>query len=113
MKLAKVFLMYQNGQVDLVSSYRPISLLSIVNKLLEKIICTRLSYFFSANNILYQYQIGFMKFHFINRASIDATDNILQHLDNHNCGVGICIELEKAFDTVTMIYCLKSQYLWH
>jgi len=31
---------------------------------------------------------------------IDVIDNILEHLDVRDCGVGICIDLQKAFDTV-------------
>ena len=96
LKLAKVILVYKSGQADLVSNYRPISLLSIFDKLVEKIICTRLSNFLSANNILYPYQFGFRKFRSINLALIDVTDNILQHFYNHNYGVGICIDLKKS-----------------
>ena len=92
--------MFKKGETDLVSNYRPISLLSIFDKLLEKNIYTRLSDFLTVNNILYEYQFGFRKLHSINLALIDVTDNIFQHLDNHNCGVGICIDLQKAFDTV-------------
>jgi len=44
----------------------------------------------------------------LNLALIDVTDNILQHLDNHNCGVGICIDLKKAFDTVNHNVLLKN-----
>jgi len=36
MKLAKVIPVFKKGQTDLVSNYRPISLLSIFDKLLEK-----------------------------------------------------------------------------
>jgi len=41
-------------------------------------------------------------------ALIDVLDNIFEHLDNRDIGVGICIDLQKAFDTVIMKYCLKS-----
>ena len=76
MKLAKVIPVFKKGQTDLVSNYRPISLLSIFDKLLEKIIYTRLSDFLTVNNILYEYQFGFRKFHSINLALIDITVNI-------------------------------------
>lgn len=100
LKIAKVIPVYKKGKVDVLSNYRPISLLSIFDKLLEKIICTRLSNFLSANNTLYEYQFGFRKLHSINLALIDVVDNILQHLDIRDCGVGVCIDLQKAFDTV-------------
>ena len=53
-----------------------------------------------SNNILYEYQFGFRKFHSSGLALIDVVDNIFEHLDNCDSGVGICIELQKAFDTV-------------
>ena len=52
------------------------------------------------NEISYDYQFGFKKFHSTNLALIDVNDNILEHLDVRDCGVGICIALQKAFGTV-------------
>ena len=54
MKTAKVIPVFKKGKTDLVSNYRPISLLSIFDKLLEKIVYTRLSNFLSSNSILYE-----------------------------------------------------------
>ena len=39
---------------------------------------------------------------------IDVIDNILEHLDARDCGVGICIDLQKAFDTVNHDILLKK-----
>ena len=52
MKTAKVIPVFKKGKTDLVSNYRPISLLSIFDKLLKKIVYTRLFNFLSSNNIL-------------------------------------------------------------
>ena len=100
MKVAKVIPVFKKGDSDIVSNYRPISLLSIFDKLLEKIVCTRVTNFLLSNDILYDYQFGFRKFYSTNLALIDVIDNILEHLDVRDCGVGICIDLQKAFDTV-------------
>jgi len=43
------------------------------------------------HNILYEYQFGFRKFHSSGLALIDVVDNIFEHLDNCDSGVGICI----------------------
>ena len=50
----------------------------------------------------------FRKFHSTNLALIDVIDNILEHLDARDCGVGICIDLQKAFDTVNHDILLKK-----
>jgi len=60
------------------------------------------------NDMLYDYQFGFRKFHSTNLALIDVIDDIIEHLDARDCGVGICIDLQKAFDTVNHDILLKS-----
>jgi len=87
MKTAKIIPVFRKGKTDLMSNYRPISLLSIFDKLLEKIVHTRLYSFLSSNNILYEYQFGFRKFHSTGLALIDVVDNIFEHLDNCDSGV--------------------------
>ena len=48
-------------------------------------------------------------------ALIDVVVNIFEHLDNRDIGVGICIDLQKAFDTVNHEILLKKldRYGWH
>jgi len=99
---------FKKGKTDLMSNYRPISLLCVFHKLLEKIVNTRLYSFLSSNNILYEYQFGFRKFHSSGVALIDVVDNIFEHLDNCDSGVGICIDLQKAFHTVNHRILLKK-----
>jgi len=41
-------------------------------------------------------------------ALIDVVDNIFEHLDSRDIGVGICIDLQKAFDTVNHEILLKK-----
>jgi len=81
MKTAKVIPVFRKGHSDMPSNCRPILLLSIFNKLFEKIVCTRITNFLIQNDILYDYQFGFRKFHSTNLAVIDVIDNILEHLD--------------------------------
>ena len=48
----------KNSSLD-VSNYRPVSILSIVSKILERSISTQLNDFIKENNLLYEYQSGF------------------------------------------------------
>ena len=52
LKIAKVIPVYKKGEVHLPSNYRPISLHSVFNKLLEKIMHKRLCNYLNSNNIL-------------------------------------------------------------
>ena len=56
LKLAKVVPIYKNGSKILVGNYRPISLLSNLNKIFEKLMFKRLQSFIKKYNLLYKYQ---------------------------------------------------------
>ena len=59
MKTAKVIPLYKNGKKSDFSNYRPISLLSQISKILEKLFHVRLEHFLEANEILSSSQYGF------------------------------------------------------
>ena len=93
------------------NNYRPISLLAIFDKIMEKIMHERLYKFLELNNILYSKQFGFRK----NNSTIDAlikiTDKIRESVDKGKYGCGIFIDLRKAFDTVNHnILLLKMEH---
>ena len=60
----------------LITNYRPISLLSTFDKLLEKLMYKRLYTFITDNNILYEYQFGFRRNYSTTLALIDVIDYI-------------------------------------
>jgi hypothetical protein len=103
LKIAKLIAIFKK-QLDeekiIPGNYRPISLLSIIDKLLEKLMYSRLINFINKHKILYKYQFGFRKNHSTTLALIEITDNILQDLEKGKCSAGIFIDFKKAFDTV-------------
>ena len=80
--------------------YRPISLLSNIEKIIEKLMYKRVYQFLTENNIIYNLQFGFRKNLSIEHVLINLTENIRQALDEGYIGCGIFVELQKAFDTV-------------
>jgi len=95
----------------LASNYRPISLLNIFEKLLEKVIYERLISFLIKHNVLNQSQCGFRKNHSTALALLEVLDNIYSKSDKHETVVGIFLDLQKAFDTVNheiLLYKLHS-----
>ena len=100
LKIAKIIPVYKKDDAFLPSNYRPISLLSIFHKLLEKIICVRLKQFLKKHNILYKYQFGFSENHSTSHALIDVVEYIYKSLDDNKFVFGVYIDLKKAFDTV-------------
>ena len=79
------------------SNYRPISLLSNIEKILEKLMYKRLYTFLNNNNIIYNSQFGFRQYS-TSHALINLTDDIRKALDDGNICCGVFVDLEKAFD---------------
>ena len=63
LKLAKVVPVYKKGDRSCIENYRPISLLGVFDKILEKLMYSRLYNYLHNNNILYDYQFGFRRHH--------------------------------------------------
>ena len=66
------------------SNYRPISLLSDVEKILEKLMYKRLHTFLNSNNIIYNLKFGFRQQYSTSHDLINITDNIRKALDDGN-----------------------------
>ena len=100
LQLAKVILLFKKGCPLTASNYRPISLLSVFSKIIEKVMYKRLYDFLELHTILYNFQFGVRASHSINHALISLTEMIKNTLDNKRFGCGIFLDLQKAFDTV-------------
>ena len=59
LKLAKVIPVFKKGDSKLINNYRPISLLPVIYKVLEKIIANQLSKYFEDNKLFNDNQYGF------------------------------------------------------
>ena len=108
LKTAKVIPIFKKGDDFIPGNYRPISLLSVFDKLLEKIIYRRLKSFLDKFKILYKYQFGFRTNHSTSHALIDITEYIYNALDKGHFVLGIYIDLKKAFDTVNHDILIKK-----
>ena len=100
LKIVKVIPIHKGGSTQDINNYRPISLLSVFDKIIEKIIHKRLYSFLESHNVLFQNQFGFRKNNSTANALIQITESIKKSIDNGNYGCGIFIDLRKAFDTV-------------
>ena len=99
-KVAKTIPIFKKGSRMSVTNYRPISLLSNLNKILEKLVHARIYRFLEDSQCIYSLQFGFRKKHSTDHALIEITETIKKALDDHNFACGIFIDLQKAFDTV-------------
>ena len=100
LKLAKVTPIHKKESKLDYLNYRPISLLSVISKIYEKSIYTRVYDYLTINKLISPKQFGFRSKHSTNHASISITEQIKSLMDDNNVVCGIFIDLEKAFDTV-------------
>ena len=101
-KIAKIKPIFKKGKKDNIENYRPISLLPVFSKILEKMMYNRLVPvpFLQKHNILSTSQFGFRKDMSINNAIFSFTNNILNAKDSKEHVLGLFIDLKKAFDVV-------------
>ncbi|KAJ1191663.1 hypothetical protein NDU88_000979 [Pleurodeles waltl] len=101
-KHAEITALLKRKQADpeILSNYRPISLLPLPAKVAVKLVNTRLSHFLEANNTLDPSQSGFRKNHSTETALIACTDDIRTKVDKGETVTLILLDLSAAFDTV-------------
>ena len=72
LKLAKVIPLYKDkGEEHLFENYRPISLLSTISKIYERVVFDQLYEFFQSQNLFYESQYGFRKNHITETAGAE------------------------------------------
>ncbi len=100
MKLAKVVPIYKSKDKQLLTNYRPISLLPIFSKIIEKLVHCRLYKFILKNEILYRSQYGFREGHSTANAVTEFVSDVLKGFDNRSFTLSVFLDLSKAFDTI-------------
>ena len=89
LKVVKVIPIHKGGSTQEVNNYRPISLLSIFDKIIEKLMHKKLYTFLESNNILYCNQFGFRKKTIYALAQI--TEMIKVSIDSGKFGCGLVL----------------------
>ena len=100
MKLAKVIPLHEKNSPKVPSNYRPITLLSVLSKIVEKLMHKRLYSFLEKYGILHSLQFGFRAKHSTLHALISLAESVKQTTDESMFGCGLFIDLQTAFDTV-------------
>ena len=100
MKLAEVIPLYKSKEHYLECNYRPISLLTIISKILKKIIYKRVYDFLVENCQLYENQFGFCSNHSCEHAIGQTVGTLLKNMEDKKNSVCVLLDLSKAFDTI-------------
>ena len=99
-KIATLKPIYKKGSLTEASNYRPISLLPLISKVIEKVIHDQVNAFLNSKNLLYNYQSGFRINHSTDFCLSFLNDKILKGFDQSLMTGMILIDLQTALDRI-------------
>lgn len=88
--------------------YRPIALLPIASKVLERIVAQQLKTFLNTYNILSSHQSGFRHWHSTCTALHTVTTDIRKAMDDRKVTIWVSLDFSRAFDSVNHSLLLKK-----
>ena len=104
---------YKSGDKSLLSNFRPVSLLPVFSKFLEKVVYNRLIRFFDKYEILCNNQYGFRKKQSTSLALLYLHDKITSAIDErkHTLGIFVDLYLKLLLPLTIVFYSISSSTL--
>ena len=99
-KIGRITVLYKQGDLTDVNNYRPITILLVISKLLERAVYDQLYEYLLANKILAKEQFGFRAKRSTDAALLHITGKILASMDGRKVTRPVFLNLSKAFDTM-------------
>ena len=99
-KIAQVIPLHKSGNTSDENNHRPISVLPVVSKILEKAVHHQLMDYLERNNLLSQNQFGYRSQCSTDLATALFTDSIRKAADKGSLTGAVFLDLSKAFDTL-------------
>ena len=99
-KCARVILLFKQGDSSALNNYQPISVISVVAKVFERIVYDQLYNFLSTEGIISDQQSGFQSLHSTVSALLEATDSWELNIDRGYINAVVFLDLKKAFHAV-------------
>ena len=112
LKCAKVIPLAKSKDTSDLNNFRPISLLPVLSKPLERHVQSHLSDYLEGRNLLHSLQSGFRSKHSCHTALTRLVDTWLQSIHESNVTGSLFLDLRKAFDLVNHEILLKKLELY-
>ena len=85
---------------EIFKNYRPISNLTVVSKIIEKVVAVRLHEYLLSNHLHEPLQSAYKPFHSCETALVRVHNDVIRAIDNRQCVILLLLDLSAAFDTV-------------
>lgn len=86
----------------LYSHFRPISILALLFKVLERLVRHQITIFVNSNDILSPFQSAFSSVHNILTAFTKVSDNIRENMSNEHLTILVLLDFSNAFNTIEL-----------
>ena len=96
-KCARVTPLFKVGDRNDVNNYRPISVISVVAKVFERIVYDQLYAYLEEHSIICKYKSGFRSTHSTVTALLEATDTWAYNIDRGKINAVVFLDLKKGF----------------
>ena len=99
-KEAKIIPLHKGGDLSDTNNYRPIAILPVISKIIEKAVHKHVYSYMSEHNMISKHQSGFRPFHSTETCLVDMVNNWVHNMNAGTLTGVAFIDLRKAFDTV-------------
>ena len=103
-KLARVTPIHKSGPKTDTNNYRPISVISVFSRVLERLTHDQLNEFFKTNKRLTSNQAAFCKHYFTVTSLIGSTDYWYESIDHSKVSLTVFLDQKKALTRSTIAY---------
>lgn len=100
LKQATITPIYKSGGKNVLTNYRPISILPSFSKIIEKIFANKMLDFLNHTNFFANNQFGFLPGRSTEMVLLKFSKFIYKNIDHNNFTVSIFLDIKKAFDNV-------------
>ena len=112
-KQAKLTPVYKKDSVHDRNNYRPISILTIISKPLERHVAKSYLGYLTSNNVIHRHQSAYRPHHSCETALLNLTDNWIKAMDSRKLVGSVLLDLSKAFDLVDLDLLLSKIDKYH